>query len=463
MREAFEAKVRGGSPEQEKLETSYTEALAELLEEAKAEGNLELALAVEAEAKRFEETKNGVGEPSPHPRIAKLQNIFSEQAARIARQWNLDLVILMREYGKQLEELKIEFTKAGELQSAVAVQRERERIGRMIAAGGAPIGAKTVPSQLPDPDGQPADMRQKVKVFVLMGQENMAGSGSVSGRDSKSLETATKEGRYPYLVDANGAWTVRKDVRNVFVNNFNDKKNDWLTAKDTEKIGPEIGFGSVIGEAFDAPVMLIKTCNGNRSLGWDLLPPGSKQYEYRKRIYAGYKDTPSSWPMGSRPKAIDWYGGKQYDDDVGSAKKVLKDLDKYYPGAFQYEIAGFVFWQGERDRKESAHASRYEQNLVQLIKQLRKDFDAPNAKFVCATLGQTKKGDGGNEGTILAAQLAVDGNTGKYKEFKGNVATVYTNPLSHGGSSSNGYERNASTFMDVGVALGRAMVELFAE
>ena len=33
-------------------------------------------------------------------------------------------------------------------------------------------------------------------------------------------------------------------------------------------------------------------------------------------------------------------------------------------------------------------------------------------------------GSGGNGGKVLEAQLAVDGNNGKYPEFKGNVATV---------------------------------------
>jgi hypothetical protein len=123
-------------------------------------------------------------------------------------------------------------------------------------------------------------------------------------------------------------------------------------------------------------------------------------------------------------------------------------------------VAGFFFWQGDKDRYNAGHASRYEQNLVQLIKQLRKDFNAPNAKFVCATLGQTPKGATGNEGKILAAQLAVDGESGKYAEFKGNVATVYTHPLSKGGASNSHYGGNAETYMDVGEAMGRAMVKL---
>jgi hypothetical protein len=44
------------------------------------------------------------------------------------------------------------------------------------------------------------------------------------------------------------------------------------------------------------------------------------------------------------------------------------------------------------------------------------------AKFVCASLGQTRKGATDGGGKILDAMLAVDGTSGKYPEFQGNVA-----------------------------------------
>ena len=64
---------------------------------------------------------------------------------------------------------------------------------------------------------------------------------------------------------------------------------------------------------------------------------------------------------------------------------------------------------------------------------------------------------------ILDAQLAVDGTTGKYPEFKGNVATVYTHPLNQGGASNSHYNGNAQTYMDVGLAMGEAMVKLLGQ
>ena len=329
-----------------------------------------------------------------------------------------------------------------------------------LAALVLPAAAAEVPAQLPKPDGKPADMTKPVQVFILLGQSNMVGMGKIAGGEG-SLENAVKnKNKYPYMVDEAGKWSERKDVRFVrYMSGKGPINNEWMTIKGGT-IGPEYGIGHVVGNAVDAPVMILKCCIGNRALGWDYLPPGSERFEFEGKIYAGYKDSPDSWAKGTEPKPIGWYAGKQYDDDTADAKKVLAELDKHYPGAKGYEVAGFFFWQGERDCGSAALSSRYEQNLVRFIKQLRKDFDAPNAKFVLATLGEATKGSGGNGGKVLEAHLAVDGNTGKYPEFKGNVATVYSNPMAQGGSGNGHYGGKAEVYMDVGEAMGKAMVDL---
>ena len=98
---------------------------------------------------------------------------------------------------------------------------------------------------------------------------------------------------------------------------------------------------------------------------------------------------------------------------------------------------------------------------MQLIRTLRQEFKAPDAPFVVATLGQTSRDNAtGNEKLIFDAQMAVDGKSGKYPEFRGNVATVYTHPLSQGGASNSHYNGNAQTYMEVGLGMGRAMVGL---
>ena len=169
-----------------------------------------------------------------------------------------------------------------------------------------------VDRQFPHPGDKPADMTKKVKVFILLGQSNMVGMGKIKGGDG-SLENAVKEKKkYLYLVDETGAWSERKDVRYVRVmqgrggvgmQQFN---NEWMTVKTCGTIGPEFGISHVLGDFVDEPVLILKSCIGNRSLGWDLLPPGSERYQAEvterggqkvTKVFAGYKDRPDSWVM----------------------------------------------------------------------------------------------------------------------------------------------------------------------
>lgn len=328
---------------------------------------------------------------------------------------------------------------------------------------------------LPRPDGKAADQTKKVKVFILLGQSNMLGFGRAGPKEIKgSLEYMIKEkGKYGFLVDDEGKWTVRKDVRYVHVmdqrgvdykdlEKFGDMKNDWLTVKGN--FGPELGFGHVMGHVLDEPVLVLKACIGNRSLGWDLLPPGSERWELEGKVYAGYKDVAPFWEKGAEPKAVPWYAGRQYDADTAHAKAVLKNLKKYYPDYKDqgYEVAGFVWWQGHKDQN-AAHASRYEHNLERLIKSLRKDFDAPNAKFVLAT----GCGNPGREGfglKIAEAQLAI-ADEKKHPELKGSVKAIDTRDLWRDAADSPvnqgyHYNHNAETYMETGLRLGWAMADL---
>jgi len=324
------------------------------------------------------------------------------------------------------------------------------------------------------------DSDSPVQVYILMGQSNMLGMGTIKGNQDGTLEYATHtKGLYPYLLNETAAtgWSTLDHVRDVFVmgsggpdSSVNVQHNEWMTPEPHHQatIGPELGIGYTMSHHHmqSVPMMTLKACIGNRALGWDLLPPGTKQWEHTDSknvtwVYAGYHESPAKWEKGTSPKPISWVAGIQYDGDIARAKNVLSDLDTYYaPGTKNYEVAGFFWWQGDRDSRDAGLYERYEYNLVRMIKQLRKEFNAPNAKFVTASLGQTEKGATDGGGKILDAMLAVDGKSGKYPEFAGNVAAVYTHPLSKGGESGGHYNHNAETYMNVGEAMGAAMVEL---
>jgi hypothetical protein len=307
-----------------------------------------------------------------------------------------------------------------------------------------------------------------------------------------TLSTIVKEqGKYPYLIDPNGNWKSRDDVWYKGV--VTATANQWLSigcGAGAANIGPELAFGWAMGEHHDEPVLILKTSQGNRGLYWDFLPPGSKRYlaeitnkdgTKSQRVFAAYNEKPDSWDadpakgvdtpppaewLDKNGKPINWYAGKQYDDCVNGAKEVLAKFDESFPHwkGRGYEIAGFVWFQGHKDTGSEMTAARYEQNLVNLIHSLRKDFDAPSAPFVVA-VGCGNEGREGTGLTVANAQLAVDGSTGKYPDFKGNVKTVDTRdffPKVEDSPKAQGfhYHQNAGAYMQIGEAMSKGMLEL---
>jgi hypothetical protein len=304
-----------------------------------------------------------------------------------------------------------------------------------------------LPDVLPDPDGEEADMSKPVQVFILMGQSNMLGFGNAG-----ALKPIAGD-QYPYLVDDGGNWSVRKDARNVFFCMGQLKYNDWLTAENgngSGKFGPEIGIGNYLGHVLDAPVLILKSCVGNRSLGWDLLPPSAVGTGKDGISYQGNSES-SNRKINEEKKAKDgWYAGLQYDQDVGAAQDALKNLSTYYPGAKEYEVAGFFWWQGNAEPGKGS-VENYDKNLAFLFNDLRKDFNAPNAKFVCATLGEHDK-------SAPLSQKMFD--FADSSEFKDQAGVFYSKPVSKGGGSGGHYGGNPETYMNVGEGMGKAMVEL---
>jgi len=294
------------------------------------------------------------------------------------------------------------------------------------------------PHDLPDPDTSPPDTTKPVKVYILSGQSNMVGMGYVNDPDPGSLSTATAEGMFAHMVDAAGAWTVRNDVWYEGVITATAKK--WLTVgcgSGAERIGPELQFGHIMGYYHGEPVLVLKASQGNRSLSWDCLPPGSPRFDHSDGYtYAGYGESPNRWPTASGgPSPYGWYAGKQYDDffldesDMGSpgwadatdypgncqvrnngvtyisksahtssaasepgigarsstywdlysvynVTDVLDNFGTKFPqwAAQGFEIAGYGWWQGHKDQSEP-HASNYESNLVNLINEVRAYYE----------------------------------------------------------------------------------------
>ena len=182
--------------------------------------------------------------------------------------------------------------------------------------------------------------------------------GSAAADSPNSLFHAVNaEGKYPYLWDkAAKNWSISNTVRNVFVlgaggvNSSSVRTNAWMSGSNRGSIGPELGIGGMLEAAQPTvPYMMLKSCIGDRALGWDLLSPGTKRSSYTDSAgavwtYAGYHDSPEKWIANkTQPPPIGWYAGEQYDGDIFRANGVLSNLSTFYPSTPPqkcYEVAG---------------------------------------------------------------------------------------------------------------------------
>jgi hypothetical protein len=301
-------------------------------------------------------------------------------------------------------------------------------IGKAFAE--ALVGTKTSAAAMP------------VRVFVLAGQSNMEGAGFIKADPKRnegkgSLEYLTKDkttaDKFKHLLDKKGNWAVRDDVWVHYLGR-KGKLTVGYGAKE-DRIGPELGFGHVIGDAYEEPVLLVKLAWGGKSLATDFRPPSS----------------------GGEV-------GPYYKEIVDRTKAVLKDLKKEFPefGDRKYELAGFGWHQGWNDRVNQAFNDEYEKNLANFIRDIRKDLRVKDLPFVIAETGMGGKEEKHPRAlSLMKAQAAV----AESPEFKGNVAFVGTKEFwreKEASPSRQGYHwnTNAETYYLIGEAMGTAMKKL---
>lgn len=290
-----------------------------------------------------------------------------------------------------------------------------------------------------------------IKVFILAGQSNMEGQAVVdlAGSDYNGgkgtlqsyMSDPDKASTLSHLKNPDGSWRVRDDVWIRY-----QRENESLLAGplglgfsvygDQHHFGPELQFGHVVGDALDNPVLLIKAAWGGKSLYKDFRPPSS----------------------GGET-------GKYYKLMIAQVHEALGSIGKDFPAlkGRRYNLAGFVWWQGWNDGVDPKHAvPEYEQNLVNLIHDVRHDLHSPRLPVVIGELtGPWVKADGG-WAALRKAQAAAT----ERPEFAGNVLFVPTHDFVRKPEDSpnpgHGHHEfgNAETYYLVGDALGKGALQM---
>ncbi len=293
----------------------------------------------------------------------------------------------------------------------------------------------------------------KLKVFVLAGQSNMVGFGTLKG-EKGTMESYVKGNAkaHGHLMTKGGKYVVRDDVWIVNISRAGKEKQGWLTVgygASEGHIGPEYGFGFVVGDYFEDPVLIVKCAWGGRSLIHNFLPPSSEKY--------------------TKPEK-DGDKGFHYAEVVRQVKEVTGNLKKYYPGykGKGFEIVGFGWHQGWNDRINQKAVDAYEKNMVNFVKDMRKDLGVKGMPFVIANTGMggwdipKKARYKVRVEKLMTAQLAL-ADAKKYPKFKGNVAGVETRGFQRKreeSPSGQGFHwmRNWETYYLIGKGMGEKMV-----
>ncbi len=292
-----------------------------------------------------------------------------------------------------------------------------------------------------------------LKVFILVGQSNMEGHAQVGTFDYLGDDPATAP-LLRQMRDEHGQPRVCEEVWISYLTGAEEnriERTGRLTAgygslwgvdptKPGEKIGPEFTFGLALEAALDEPVVIIKTAWGGKSLHTDFRPPSAGPYvlnEFQRKLYYGPKGHGVPEDMTQWLASKEQETGRCYRLMIGHVRKVLGDLRRVCP-AYQegqgYELSGFVWFQGWNDlvdghtypdRGQPGRFDEYGDLLAHLIRDVRKDLDAPSMPFVIGVLGV----DGAKAGPDIIAFRDAMTAPALRPEFRGNVAAVPTAPF----------------------------------
>jgi hypothetical protein len=288
--------------------------------------------------------------------------------------------------------------------------------------------------------------KKKVRVFVLAGQSNMEGYGTIEDveNDPGSLVDVIQNdstGLWSSIGKPNN-WTTLDDAYIYFDRSESLVKNNVTVGQGAYEslIGPELMFAHQLDQYYEDPILIIKTAWGGKSLAEDFRPPSA----------------------GGTV-------GQSYLDMIQKVKEVTQNLGTEFPqlGETDFEISGFGWFQGWNDGATEEFLNTYESNLYHLVDDIRKDLNVPNLPVIVASAGQ-----GGFEqindswvqsmqNIVSVAQQSVGCNDSIYGGSLGFVNTkpFYINLSASPEDAIYHYNNNASTFLNVGKSMGNEMIK----
>lgn len=277
----------------------------------------------------------------------------------------------------------------------------------------------------------PAQSERPVRVFVLAGQSNMEGKAKDELLERQAADPATAAEWAPWRSD--GAWVARDDV---FVDFLGRRGRLTVGFGSRGCTGVELELGRLLGEHFADPVLLVKTAWGGHALARQFRPPSAgvpddaslaAEVEQRKR--RAEEQAARGRPAGEVPtvEQVREQYGSSYRAMLREVRAAMAECGDRFPelAGCTPVLSGLVWFQGWNDQYDGAERA-YAANLAHLLRDVRRDLDAPDLPVVIGVMGQN--GSTPAKGAMLAiqeAQVAV----AELPEFRASVRAVRTDVL----------------------------------
>lgn len=242
------------------------------------------------------------------------------------------------------------------------------------------------------------ETKKPLKVFILCGQSNMQGHAQVRTLEHLKLAPETLP-MYEALVNRDGTPRIHENVW-ISYQSSEGIKHGYLSTgygASQDKLGPELAFGTFLQKNLGERILIIKTAWGGKSLHTDFRPPSAGPYTWTNQQIDNIKSQGKD--LESIKKEKTEATGHAYREMVGFVHEVLLNIQKIYPGydgQLGYELSGFVWFQGWNDmvdrdtypnRDQPGGYQSYSDVLAHFIRDVRKEFIAPQLPFVIGVLG----------------------------------------------------------------------------
>lgn len=250
-----------------------------------------------------------------------------------------------------------------------------------------------------------------VKVYLMAGQSNMVGHAS-----AKYIQE-----NYPELAKA------RPDVWCVSMGKISGPLRPGFGGGENS-FGIELVMGKVLGDAAENPIVLFKSSTGGTTLHKDWRPPSAVAQS------------------GGQVGQLYTLMIKRFHNMLGHCEQAFGPF-----AGRPVELAGFVWFQGEndslaKDANGVGYWEYYEQNLKDLITDVRRDVGVPELPVLVVQINDGTW-DGPGKGGAIIREIEK-----KVAEADGHAAWIKTCDL------GRGYHYDSPSFVTMGRRAGEALL-----